>query len=572
MRRPSIALGALLGGLTSLPLMALLFLGEQLAKLPFVPFDLFDWLARALPGDVITLGIDAMVQMINTLGLGPTSSVAKLIEQLMAIGMAVGGSVLLGVVIAWALRRSDRPGWRVGAVGGLMVVLLVSIIEFSLGIEGNPALALLWPALLIVGWGAWLGGLLDTQAVPAVTDEAHTARRAALGKMAGGAAAVALGAWGLGRVLASQQETTGAGQPLAKLATATPQASATPPPATATLEPGVTPLPETAPADTPAPKPSPTSVPSATPLPEATATATMRDRMEPAPGTRLELTPSEDFYRIDINLRPIAIEGESWVLEVDGLFDNPRPLTLSDLRAYPAVTQTITLSCISNPVGGDLIGTSNWTGVRLRDVLKDLGLRPEAEELFIEAADGFFESVAMEDLMDPRTLLVYGMNGQTLPVKHGFPLRIYIPNRYGMKQPKWITRIEAIDDKGPGYWVKRGWSAEARPQIVSVIDSVAIDHAMDGKVPIGGIAWAGDRGIQKVEVQVDGEEWVEAVLRMPPLSSLTWVHWRYDWPMVPGRHTFRVRATDGTGALQIDEVNGVRPNGATGYHQVTETI
>jgi DMSO/TMAO reductase YedYZ molybdopterin-dependent catalytic subunit len=563
MKRPSIAFGALLGGLTSLPLIALLFLGEQFAGFPFVPFDLFDWLARVLPGNVITLGIDAIVRTVSALNLGPTSTAAKRIEQLLAIAMVVGGGVLLGAVIAWALRRRDGPGWRVGATGGLVVFLLVSVIEF-VGIAGNPVLALLWLAFLIVGWGALLGNLLEAQAAPPVTDEARAARRAALMKIAGGSAAIAFGAWGLGRVLQAQQEATGAGQPLADLATATPEPTATTQPA-----PGAQSL-GGAPTETSTPGTSP--LPSSTPLPQPTATATMRDRVQPAPGTRLELTPNEDFYRIDINTRPVSIEEASWVLEVDGLFDNPRPLTLSDLTAYPAATQAITLSCISNPVAGDLIGTSNWTGVRLRDVLKDLGLRAEAQELYIEAADGFYESVAMEDLMDPRTLLVYGMNGETLPVEHGFPLRIYIPNRYGMKQPKWIKRIEAIDHQGPGYWVERGWSAEARVQIVSVIDTVAKDHVVDGKVPIGGIAWAGDRGIQKVEVQVDGGEWTEAVLRTPPLSSLTWVQWRYDWPLSTGRHRFRVRATDGTGALQIEEVSGVRPNGATGYHLVTVDI
>jgi hypothetical protein len=259
-------------------------------------------------------------------------------------------------------------------------------------------------------------------------------------------------------------------------------------------------------------------------------------------------------------------------LQVSGLFDRPHPLTLSDLFAYPAVTQPITLSCISNPIGGDLIGTSYWTGVRLHDVLQDLGLRPEAQELFIKAADGFYESVEMQDLLDPRTLLVYGMNGETLPVAHGFPLRIYIPNRYGMKQPKWITSIEAIDHSGPGYWVDRGWSAEARPQIVSVIDTVAKDHVVNDRVPIGGIAWAGDRGIQRVQLQVDDGEWVEATLLTPPLSGLTWVLWRYDWPLVHGRHTFRVRATDGTGALQIAQEHDPYPDGATGYGSVTMTI
>jgi hypothetical protein len=180
--------------------------------------------------------------------------------------------------------------------------------------------------------------------------------------------------------------------------------------------------------------------------------------------------------------------------------------------------------------------------------------------------------VAMEDMMDPRTLLVYGMNGDTLPVAHGFPLRIYIPNRYGMKQPKWITQIEAIDKQGPGYWVDRSWSEEARPQIVSVIDAVDVDQPVDGKAPVGGIAWAGDRGIQKVEVQVDDAEWVEAQLRTPPLGPLTWVQWRYDWPMSPGSHRFQVRATDGTGTLQTEQVSDPHPNGATGYDMVTVNV
>jgi DMSO/TMAO reductase YedYZ molybdopterin-dependent catalytic subunit len=550
--------------------MAFWFLGEQLAGLSFVPFDLFDWLARVLPGDVITLGIDAIVQTINLLNLGPTSPTAKFIEQLMAMGMVVVGGAVFGVVTAALLRRSAKPGWEGGALVGIAAFLVILIIQLNLGVVRNFLLGLLWPALTVIGWGALLGSVLDTQAAGQATDEVNAGRRAALIKFAGGSAALALSAWGLGRLLSADQATTGAGQPPANLVTATPRP--TPQPAPSPIPSPTRPPMTPAPGSSPTPAASPTPPPTATPLPQPTATATMRDRVSPAPGTRLELTSNEEFYRIDINTRPVAIDGASWRLQVEGLFDNPRPLTLSDLMGYPAVTQPITLSCISNPTGGDLIGASNWTGARLRDVLKDLGLRPQAKELVIEAADGFYESVAMEDLMDPRTLLVYGMNGETLPTEHGFPLRIYIPNRYGMKQPKWITRIEAIDEEGPGYWVERGWSAEARPQIVSVIDSVAQDQAVDGTIPVGGIAWAGDRGIQKVELQVDGGAWVAAILRTPPLSPLTWVQWRYDWPMSPGRHTFRVRATDGSGALQIEAMSDVRPNGATGYHQLTVNI
>ncbi len=296
------------------------------------------------------------------------------------------------------------------------------------------------------------------------------------------------------------------------------------------------------------------------------------ERLLPAPGTRAELTPNEDFYRIDINTRPPVLQQETWQLEVSGLFENPQALSLDELMAYPTVTQTITIGCISNRVGGDLIGTSNWTGVRLRDLVEEWGIKPSAQALYVEAADGFYETVVKEDFMDPRSLLVYGMNGETLPVEHGFPLRIYIPNRYGMKQPKWITRIEAVDEWEAGYWVTRGWSREARPKTVSVIDAIATERAEDGTVPVGGIAWAGDRGIERVEVQVDGGEWQEAQLRLPTLSPLTWVLWRYDWPATAGRHTLSVRATDGTGELQSDRVRGVRPDGATGYQSRDVTI
>ncbi|HCB48724.1 MAG TPA: molybdopterin-binding oxidoreductase, partial [Chloroflexi bacterium] len=254
-------------------------------------------------------------------------------------------------------------------------------------------------------------------------------------------------------------------------------------------------------------------------------------------------------------------------------FERSVNLSLEELMAFPSVTQPITLSCISNRIGGDLIGTSNWTGLRLRDLMEEIGLQPEARSLLVEAEDGFHETVVMKDILDPRTLLVYGMNGETLPADHGFPLRIYIPDRYGMKQPKWITRITAVDNQPEGYWVRRGWSLEARSQIVSVIDTVATDDpSEDGLIPIGGIAWAGERGISKVELQFDDDSWVEATLRTPPLSPLTWVQWRYDWDAIPGSYDIRVRATDGMGQLQIEDVSPVRPDGATGYHSTSVRI
>ena len=207
-------------------------------------------------------------------------------------------------------------------------------------------------------------------------------------------------------------------------------------------------------------------------------------------------------------------------------------------------------------------------------MIQEAGLRPRAKALFIEAEDRFCGPVRLEDLRDERTLLVYEMNDEPLPAAHGFPLRIYIPNRYGMKQPKWIARITAIDNEGRGYWVERGWSIEARPVTVSVID-VVVDSGdlVEGEpIGVGGIAYAGARGISKVEIQINDGPWEVAQLREPPLSPLTWVQWRYDWPYSPGRYTLNVRAYDASGILQQTMKRGVRPDGATGVHSLKVNI
>jgi DMSO/TMAO reductase YedYZ molybdopterin-dependent catalytic subunit len=313
------------------------------------------------------------------------------------------------------------------------------------------------------------------------------------------------------------------------------------------------------------------------PEPGTEVVATVPDpppgRIEPAWGTRPEVTPNPGFYRVDINLMPVRVDGASWRLEVRGLFDKPRNLSLADLRAMPPVTAPVTLTCISNPVGGDLISNAYWTGVRLRDLLTELGMRAETKEIFLEAADGFYETVTARDMMDERTLLVYGMNGVTLPVEHGYPLRILIPDRYGMKQPKWITSIDAAgEERRRGYWPEREWSEEALVQIMSQVDAAAPDENRPDTVVVGGIAFTGAQGVSKVEVQVENGPWEEAQLRIPPLGPLTWVQWRYEWPRQPGNWNFRVRATDGRGNLQIARRQGPRPDGATGYHVISRQV
>jgi DMSO/TMAO reductase YedYZ molybdopterin-dependent catalytic subunit len=294
----------------------------------------------------------------------------------------------------------------------------------------------------------------------------------------------------------------------------------------------------------------------------------------PAPGTRPEYTPLKDHYRVFIRTEPTVVEGDDWRLAVDGLVERPLSLPLAELRSrYPLHERYVTISCISGRVGTSLIGTTLWSGALLGDVLADAGLAREARWLRVYSADGFHETVdrALLDA-DPPLLLAYDWDGHALPTDHGFPLRLWIPDRYGMKQPKWITRIEAVAEYEPGYWVARSWDREARVNATSVIDTVAVAAAREegGRqmVPVGGIAYAGARGISRVEVRVDGGPWQEARLRAP-LSDTTWVIWRWDWPFASGEHTFEVRCVDGAGGPQVTERRGNRPSGATGLDRMT---
>lgn len=523
---PSLWMGALLGALTSLPVMGVGFLAERLLQVPFVPFDVFDWMARVLPGQIITTTIDLMVAVIRGLNLGPTASTAKLAEQAQAIAIFVVTGAVLGAALA-AYGRVSENSTRAGLIaGGILLVGMIPV-ELTLGFpQAGPVLSQVWLAVLFGAWGVVLVRL-NARARPAMQEgqEPSMSRRQFLYLVGGGTIVVTVGSVGLASLLESAETVS---EPT-----------------------GALPTPDVA--DTTGPAASP---------PESV----LAERIMPAPGTREELTSNADFYRIDINTRPPEVNGDEWTLQIDGMVQNPLALTQEDLRAFPAYSQVITLECISNPVGGDLISTARWTGARLKDVLDRAGMLPSAVEAYVTAADGFYESIVMSDIMDPRTLLVYEMNGVTLPQEHGFPLRVYIPNRHGMKQPKWIEHIEVIDRHGPGYWVDRGWDAQAIVHTTSVVD--AADAAMAGNgsetIPVGGIAYAGARGISKVEVQIDDGPWAEAELRTPPLSPLSWVQWRYDWAYTSGRHSIQVRAYDGKGQLQVTERRPPSPSGATG--------
>lgn len=526
MRKKIILAGALLGAVTSLGVIGLGYLGWQALRLPFLPFDLFDWMARALPGALITTVIHSIVSIIRGLNLGPTDTTAKLIEQSIALGQFVGGGAVLGAALAWAFVRRPRTINRiaVGLGGGLTLVSLA--IEAALGQPpvGWP-LTLLWLAALNLAWALGLARIMRGPTGEPSEPVLVALQRRQFLTVLGGALGIGLGSFVIARWL---QRSV---------------ASPSPQPLATNLGAGET------------------SGPAASP-----SEAELAARIQPAPGTRAELTPNAAFYRIDINTLPPSIDGGSWRLSLDGLVGQPQTYTIQDLLNRPSASQVVTMQCISNPVGGDLTSTSRWTGVPLKVLLAEAGLRGGAQAIQMESEDGFYESLSIDEAMDERVLLVYAMNDAALPVEHGFPLRIYIPGHYGMKQPKWLTHMEVIANPGRGYWVERGWSQTAIPQTTSVIDTVAVEAAdpKTGTVPVGGIAWSGDRGISKVEVQVDGGDWMAAKLRTPPLSPLSWVQWRLDWPMEKGSHEFKVRSYDGAGQLQVLSPGDPYPDGATG--------
>jgi DMSO/TMAO reductase YedYZ molybdopterin-dependent catalytic subunit len=523
--------GLLIGLFITMPLLAISYLAEVTLGVPFVPFDVFDIVSRELPGDVVTFGIDTMVDTIRALELGETDDTAKLAEQWMATFTVLGIGMVLSVGFFLLIKNIFPQGKDFAAYGigyGLIVGIIFALASSSINVSAtaNETVSFIWIVATFLAWGVALGFAyqrLQADPTPEPATVQKTSRRQFLIQAGGTTAAITVFGVGLAELLADEERIEGGDVDLTALREEAPT-------------------------------------------------------VEPAPGTRPEYTPLEDHYRIDINSgRPPNISEDEWELKFTGLVNNPRSYKLADIRDnYEPVYQVVTLSCISNRIAGDLISTTQWTGVPVRQFLEEVGLQQNATHLLITSADGFFESVEIDMIMnDERIIFAYEFDGVPLPVRHGFPLRIYIPDRYGMKQPKWITEIEAMNEWVEGYWVRRNWSREAIVRTTSVIDTVAVNDVFEENgqtyVPIGGIAYSGAKGISKVEVRVDDGEWEEARLR-EPLSPLTWVIWRYDWPMQEGEHTFEVRCYDGSGEMQITERNGNRPDGATGIHTVTETV
>lgn len=281
-----------------------------------------------------------------------------------------------------------------------------------------------------------------------------------------------------------------------------------------------------------------------------------------------EITPVEEHYVVSKNVFNPDVPAERWSLEIMGLVDEPLTLTLDDLTALESVERPSTLMCISNPVGGDLIGNSVWTGVRLRDLLERAGVREGATEVVLRAADNYADSFPIEAAMNDGTIVAYLQNGDPLTRDHGFPARVLVPGIYGMKNIKWVTQIELASEDFLGYWQTRGWSDSAVVRTMSRIDTAEAVRLEDGSVVIGGIAYAGLRGVGGVEVSVDGgNTWREAQVE-PAVNDLSWNLWGFGWEADPGTYEVMVRAIEEDGEVQTAERSRPLPDGATGYHTV----
>ncbi|HEX3218755.1 MAG TPA: molybdopterin-dependent oxidoreductase [Candidatus Limnocylindria bacterium] len=307
---------------------------------------------------------------------------------------------------------------------------------------------------------------------------------------------------------------------------------------------------------------------------------TPRQTAAPIPsGARLDVdgitplvVPNDAFYRIDTSLLIPRLDASDWQLEVTGMVDHAFTLTYPELLAMPMFEQYVTIACVSNEVGGDLVGNALWRGVHLHDLLDRAGVQQGATQLVGESFDGWTCGFPTAWL-DPSTrqaMVAVAMNGEALPPEHGFPARLIVPGLYGyVSATKWLTRIrlttlEAFD----AYWVPLGWAKEAPILTQSRIDVPTSGTSVSaGTQPIAGVAWAPDRGVKRVEVQIDGGAWLAAEMSTP-ISDATWVQWLYRWDATAGDHTISVRATDGTGAVQTDQVSRPAPDGARGHHTI----
>ncbi|MFC7618048.1 molybdopterin-dependent oxidoreductase [Actinokineospora soli] len=292
-------------------------------------------------------------------------------------------------------------------------------------------------------------------------------------------------------------------------------------------------------------------------------------------GTPSFLTSNADFYRIDTALTVPKVRAEDWSLRVHGLVDTELELDFADIAGRRLVEKIVTMTCVSNEVGGPLISTAAFVGVPMRELLMEAGVRPEAGQVFATSVDGWTTATPVADMLSEErgALLAIGMNGEPLPQEHGFPARVVVPGLYGyVSATKWVVDLELIrDGEKTFYWQDRGWAKEARIKTQSRVDAPrAFQDVPAGKVTVAGIAWAQTTGIERVEVRVDGGEWRRAELA-PEVTDQAWRMWKLVVELPAGNHRAEVRATDRSGYTQTEDRVPPIPDGATGWHSVSFT-
>ncbi len=282
------------------------------------------------------------------------------------------------------------------------------------------------------------------------------------------------------------------------------------------------------------------------------------------------VTDNADHYTVDTTLIKPTADITRWQLDIGGSVETPFSLTYDQLLDLEAVEQLKTLECISNEVGGELISTALWTGVPLRDLLARAKPKPETYDVKLTSIDGYTDSIRLEKAMEADTIVAYLMNGVTIPLDHGYPARLLVPNIYGMKNVKWVRSIECVTFDFLGYWMERGWSDIAVVNTNTRIDTPSRSAKMGaGPIEIAGIAFAGARGVAKVDVSTDGGKTFIAAELEPALGPLSWVRWKLDWvPPGPNKYQIVARTTDKTGALETQIRRPPFPSGATGWDSV----
>ena len=294
------------------------------------------------------------------------------------------------------------------------------------------------------------------------------------------------------------------------------------------------------------------------------------------PGISPFVTPNADFYRIDTALQVPSINPDKWRLKVTGMVENEVSLSFAELLAKPLEEHLATLTCVSNDVGGDLIGSALWLGYPIRNLLAQAVPTAGADMVLSTSIDGFTAGTPLSVLQDTGTnaMLAVGMNGTALPLEHGFPVRMVVPGLYGyVSATKWVVELKVTKfSEDQGYWTPRGWDAKGPIKLASRIDTPLTGAAISaGTIAIAGVAWEQHVGVKTVEVQVDDGPWVEASLA-DSISPDTWRQWVYRWPAGKGSHRIRVRATDATGNTQRQTYQAPAPNGSEGWHSITVNV